>query len=345
MPSPSTVDDAATSLRLHGMPDGAAPGNELEPPLLSAVGLSFSYPGDGKPTLGKTDLELRRGSVVGLFGQNACGKTTLARCLCDRLRAATGTVTRSAAATSGSSTAGDSSGGSGGSGRAAAYMLALVVFAVAGAAAGALWPKLPPRQQRQILQTLTQLGEVAGLGHLPAAGMAAFLALTSLVCLTELVLLLLRCLDEGSGTSSNGSGGASTPAGVSFITSEDNPANQLPQDATLETTLTALLPASKFPDAESRREEAIRLMEVANFQRYNQTTVSSSNGCLSVFLPSLLLQLLLSQYLVVFRFGILPELSGYAAGRSRRQPARIRQRWRAPARMLWRAKAFDLYLA
>ena len=34
-----------------------------------------------------------------------------------------------------------------------------------------------------------------------------------------------------------------------------------------------LLPTSKFPDAESRREEAIRLMETGNFQRYNQTTV------------------------------------------------------------------------
>ena len=31
-----------------------------------------------------------------------------------------------------------------------------------------------------------------------------------------------------------------------------------------------LLPTSKFPDAESRREEAIRLMETGNFQRYNQ---------------------------------------------------------------------------
>ena len=153
-------------------------------------------------------------------------------------------------------------------------MLAAVVFAVAGAAVGAIWPKIPRRQQRQILQGLAQLGEVAGLGHLPAAGVAAFLALAALVFLTELLLLLSRCLGNGtSGAGGTGNSSASTPAGVSFITSEDNPANQLPQDATLETTLTALLPTSKFPDAASKREEAIRLMETANFQRYNQTTV------------------------------------------------------------------------
>ena len=253
------------------MPEGAAAGDEPEAALLSAVGLSFSYPGDKKPTLGKTDLELRRGSVVGLFGQNACGKTTLARCLCDRLRPATGTVTRSAAASASTSAVGGSSGGSGRSG---AYAVAAVVFAVAGAAVGAIWPKIPPQQQRQILQALAQLGKVVGLGRLPAAGVAAFLGLALLVLLTELVLLLSRCLGDGNDAAGgSGNGGSRTPVGVSFITSEDNPANQLPQDATLETTLTGLLPASKFPDAESKREEAIRLMETANFQRYNQTTV------------------------------------------------------------------------
>ncbi len=259
---------------LYDMPEGDAAGEQPEAALMSAVGVSFSYPGDKKPTLGKTDLELRRGSVVGLFGQNACGKTTLARCLCDKLRPATGTVTRSAAATTSTSAAAGSSGDSGGSGRSGAYAVAAVVFAVAGAAVGVMWPKIPPRQQRQILQALAQLGEVVGLGRLPAAGVAAFLALASLVLLTELVLLLSRCLGDGNDAAGgSGSGGSKMPAGVSFITSEDNPANQLPQDATLETTLTGLLPASKFPDAESKREEAIRLMETANFQRYNQTTV------------------------------------------------------------------------
>lgn len=274
------------SLLVRTMSGGTASAEETEATLLTAEGVSFSYPGEAKPTLGETSLQLRRGSVVGLFGQNACGKTTLARCLCDRLKPATGTVSRNTTAASGSVSASDGSTASAaGSGRREAYMLAAVAFAVAGAAVGSLWPKIPRRQQRQTVQALAQLGEIVGLSHLSAASIAAFLAFAALVFLTELVLLLSRCCgDNGSGVGSSGSGVGSTPIGVSFITSEDNPANQLPQDATLETTLTALLPASKFPDAPSKREEAIRLMETANFQRYNQTTASSPLSCLAVSL-------------------------------------------------------------
>ena len=251
------------------MPD--APAAEPEAPLLTAADISFSYPGDSKPTVGKTSLELQRGRVVGLFGVNACGKTTLARCLCDRLQPATGAVARSSAATASSGGSASAATG-GGSGRGGAYLTVAAVFCVVGAGGAALWPELPRQQQRQAMQVLAELGEAAGLSKLPPAGIAAFVALSALLFLSELMLLLSRCIgDSGSGGSAGA--GATPPPGISFITSEDYPANQLPQDATLEATLTALLPTSKFPDAESRREEAIRLMETGNFQRYNQTTV------------------------------------------------------------------------
>lgn len=268
-------------------------------PLLTAVDISFVYPGDKKPTVGKTSLELRPGIAVGLFGVNACGKTTLARCLSERLKPATGTVTVSAAATdSGDGSAGDG-GGSSGSGRGSYYMTVSVFFGILGAVGAALWPKLPPPVRRESIQLVQLLGKTVGLGHLPALSVAAIAGGCALIVVSELLVLLARCLD-GNG-SSGGSGGVKggAPAGMSFITSEDCPANQLPQDATLETTLIALLPAAKFPDAASKREEAIRLMETGarffghfwrlfyhklcslprgsvwltgNFQRYNQTT-------------------------------------------------------------------------
>ena len=246
------------------MADGAAE------PLLTAVDVSFSYPGDSKPTVGKTSVELKPGVVVGLFGVNACGKTTLARCLSERLQPATGTVTVSAAATASSegSAGGGGGGGGGGSARGGYYMTVSVLFGVLGAAGAALWPKLPPAARRQVLQTVLLLGKTVGLGHLPALSIAAIAGICALIVMSELLVMVARCLgDDGGG---GGKGGA--PAGMSFITSEDYPANQLPQDATLETTLIALLPADKFPDAASKREEAIRLMETGNFQRYNQTT-------------------------------------------------------------------------
>jgi len=220
-------------------------------PLLEAKDVSFQYPDDKKPTVAETSLELRRGAVVGLFGVNACGKTTLARCLCDRLQPATGSVTCSAEASTSSSPSGGGGGGeTGGSGRGAAYMTAATVGLVLAVAGAAVWPKLPRELRRPLERQALQIGWEA----------AAAAAACAVVVLCE---MWLWCSRSGGGSSS---GGAASAAAVSFITSEDAPGTQLPQGATLEATITGNM-CSSIVGAAARRAEAIRLMEAGNFQR------------------------------------------------------------------------------
>ena len=218
-------------------------------PLLEAKDVSFQYPDDKKPTVAETSLELRRGAVVGLFGVNACGKTTLARCLCDRLQPATGSVTCSAEASPSPSPSGGGGGETGGSGRGAAYMTAATVGLVLAVAGAAVWPKLPRELRRPLERQALQIGWEA----------AAAAAACAVVVLCE---MWLWCSRSGGGSS----GGAASAAAVSFITSEDAPGTQLPQGATLEATITGNM-CSSIVGAAARRAEAIRLMEAGNFQR------------------------------------------------------------------------------
>ncbi|HVL05068.1 MAG TPA: ABC transporter ATP-binding protein [Acidimicrobiales bacterium] len=54
--------------------------------------LSFTYPGREAPVLDGVDLEIAKGEVVALVGENGCGKTTLAKLLCSLYRPAKGTI-------------------------------------------------------------------------------------------------------------------------------------------------------------------------------------------------------------------------------------------------------------
>ena len=55
-------------------------------------GLCFTYPGRAAPVLDGVDLEIRKGEVVALVGENGCGKTTLAKLLCSLYQPAKGTI-------------------------------------------------------------------------------------------------------------------------------------------------------------------------------------------------------------------------------------------------------------
>jgi ATP-binding cassette subfamily B protein len=54
--------------------------------------LCFTYPGRAAPVLDGVDLEIGRGEVVALVGENGCGKTTLAKLLCSLYQPSKGTI-------------------------------------------------------------------------------------------------------------------------------------------------------------------------------------------------------------------------------------------------------------
>ncbi len=54
--------------------------------------LCFTYPGRTSPVLDGVDMEIGRGEVVALVGENGCGKTTLAKLLCSLYQPTKGTI-------------------------------------------------------------------------------------------------------------------------------------------------------------------------------------------------------------------------------------------------------------
>ena len=59
---------------------------------ISVRDLGFTYPGRSTPVLDGVDLDIAKGEVVALVGENGCGKTTLAKILCSLYRPAKGTI-------------------------------------------------------------------------------------------------------------------------------------------------------------------------------------------------------------------------------------------------------------
>ena len=87
---------AATEEVRHFIREPPAPPSGRQPPgdfsRISVRDLCFTYPGRSTPVLDGVDLDIAKGEVVALVGENGCGKTTLAKILCSLYRPAKGTI-------------------------------------------------------------------------------------------------------------------------------------------------------------------------------------------------------------------------------------------------------------
>ena len=86
---------AARSSTMKPRIEAARPTADRRRPVRQPVGggrVSFAYPGTERLVLQDVSLELRAGEVVALVGENGCGKTTLAKLLCQLYRPQSGRI-------------------------------------------------------------------------------------------------------------------------------------------------------------------------------------------------------------------------------------------------------------
>ncbi|MET8948805.1 ATP-binding cassette domain-containing protein [Streptomyces sp. NPDC004542] len=65
----------------HRTHRGTRPLPDDGPDVISARGVTFTYPGSDRPAVDGVDLDLKRGEIVALVGENGSGKTTLVHLL------------------------------------------------------------------------------------------------------------------------------------------------------------------------------------------------------------------------------------------------------------------------
>ncbi len=88
------LDDLHSFVLLKPAIEAARPTGKVDAPFTQLVvdKVSFAYPGTERTVLRDVSLEIRRGEVIALVGENGCGKTTLAKLLCQLYRPQSGRV-------------------------------------------------------------------------------------------------------------------------------------------------------------------------------------------------------------------------------------------------------------
>lgn len=86
------LEDACTRGDTQLIPAGGCPVPE-RPAVISAKGVSFSYPGASTPALKGVDVRIEAGRIIALVGANGSGKTTLAKILAGLYEPTDGVVT------------------------------------------------------------------------------------------------------------------------------------------------------------------------------------------------------------------------------------------------------------
>mmetsp|Transcript_99362 Transcript_99362/g.320451 ORF Transcript_99362/g.320451 Transcript_99362/m.320451 type:complete len:555 (+) Transcript_99362:64-1728(+) len=201
--------------------------------VLSAQGLGFHYE-RSEPILTGLDLELRAGWCVALFGNNAAGKTTLARILSHKLTPRKGFVVHHS---KGGGTPSSTAGASLATSALATAILAVVAAAAVAAALGKNAQKLPAQM----------------VWWQWAALAVALLSLTAAIN----SLLERRAAARQRRT-------------VMHVTSETQDKEDIPDRKTIEKAIGENLPRSM--KASERRERVIAMLRAGGFQMYNQAT-------------------------------------------------------------------------
>ena len=89
------LEDYSTFVAARPRIDAARPTAQppADPQLISAEAVTFTYPSRAEPSLVDCSLELRRGEVIALVGENGSGKTTFAKLLAGLYQPDSGSIT------------------------------------------------------------------------------------------------------------------------------------------------------------------------------------------------------------------------------------------------------------
>ncbi len=88
------LDDLHAFVLLKPVVEAARPTAKADGPFsrLTVENVSFAYPGTDRLVLRDVSVDIGRGEVIALVGENGCGKTTLAKLLCQLYRPQSGRI-------------------------------------------------------------------------------------------------------------------------------------------------------------------------------------------------------------------------------------------------------------
>jgi len=204
--------------------------------IVSVEGLRFYYE-RAEPVLERINLEMRKGWCVGIFGNNATGKSTLARLMSNKLQPVSGEIKYPMAAIDGSQAAPTSA-----FPRTAAAIVVSVVASAVVLAIGA--------------EKTKKLANILLWWHwLALIGIAAAIMLA--------VKLTVQAVDRRQKA-------AALNPKVLHVTSETTDKEQIPLSKTIAAAIGEGLP--KHLNSKQRQERVVAMLSAAGFQMYNQTT-------------------------------------------------------------------------